>query len=268
MKLPKPTSKDQKGYNRVVPAVDQAGRILLTLARHESGSMLLTEICKKVGIHNSKGYSILNTLESFGFVQRNPESKAYSLGIGLIFLSQRVLDSLDVRQSAAPFLRRLSSHTASTAFLGWISDNKFYVVAKDHGSQIVAVTFRLGQRFPLYWGAHGKAILSVLPDEERERIISSGAFSFKNRGKPYDLAHLEQHLEFCRKNGYAIDVGEQKEGINVVAAPIFGPTAKLLGAFVVIGTFPNDLLEEYGQQVAAEARKFSQSMTYFTFGTQ
>jgi DNA-binding IclR family transcriptional regulator len=152
--------------------------------------------------------------------------------------------------------------------LGWISDDKFYVVAKDHGSQIVAVTFRLGQRFPLYWGAHGKAILSVLHDEERDKILSVGVFAFRDKGEPYDLARLEKVLALCRKNGYAVDVGEQTEGINVVAAPVFGPTAKILGAFVVIGTFPVDLVEEYGQLVAAEAREFSHSMAYFTFGRE
>lgn len=268
MKLPKPASKDQKDYNRVVPAVEQAGRILVALAGNDSGGMLLTEICKKVGIHNSKGYSILNTLESFGFVQRNPESKAYSLGIGLVFLSQRVLDSLDVRQAAGPFLRNLSSETASTAFLGWISDDRFYVVAKDHGSQIVTVTFRLGQRFPLYWGAHGKAILSILPDDERDKILSSGAFSFRYRGEPYDLPRLEKELALCRKNGYAVDVGDQTEGINVLAAPVVGPTGRPLGAMVVIGTFAVELVEEYGKLVAAEAGKFSHSMAYFAYGTE
>ncbi len=260
MKLPKSTSTDQKDYNRAVPAVEQAGRILVALARHSSGGMLLTEICKQVGIHNSKGYSILNTLESFGFVKRSLETKAYSLGLGLVFLSQRVLESLDVPQAVGPYLRRLSSGTGSSAFLAMISDDKVYVVAKDQGSQIVAVSVRLGQRFPLYWGAHGKAILSLLSEEEWYRLLAADAVSFRDRGKPYDFAGLKKELEHCRKYGYASDVGEQKEGVNVVAAPVFGPTAKLLGALVVIGTFSVELVDQYGKQVAAEACKFSQSM--------
>lgn len=60
--------------------------------------MTLTEICGVVGIHKSKGYSILNTLRQFAFVQRSSDSKTYSLGPGLLFLSSKVLNNMDCRK--------------------------------------------------------------------------------------------------------------------------------------------------------------------------
>ena len=46
-------------YSSLVPAVEQASRILMALAQNRSSKMTLTEICGVVGIHKSKGYSIL-----------------------------------------------------------------------------------------------------------------------------------------------------------------------------------------------------------------
>jgi DNA-binding IclR family transcriptional regulator len=253
-------AKPKSTYSGIVPAVEEASRVLITLARNNPGKMNLTQIRKEVGIHNSKAFSILNTLQKFGFVQKDSVTKTYSLGMGLIFLSQKVLETLDLREVASPFLSRLSSGTNSTAFLGLITGNYVYVVAKDEGSQTVAVSFRIGQRFPLFWGTHGKAILAFLPEEERKQILASGRLSFRSQGVPIDLRDLERELIACKKSGYAVDVDETKIGIRSVAAPVFGPTAKLIGAFVVIGTFPGELADDYGSRVADQARAFSQSL--------
>ncbi len=253
-------AKAKSSYSAIVPAVEEASRVLITLARNNPGKMTLTQIRKEVGIHNSKAFSILNTLQKFGFVQKDSITKTYSLGMGLIFLSQKVLDTLDLREVASPFLSRLSSGTNSTAFLGLISGNYVYVVAKDEGSQAVAVTFRIGQRFPLFWGTHGKAILAFLPEEERKQILASDTLSFRTQGVSVDLSDLEKEIDLCRKCGYAVDLDETQIGIRSVAAPVFGPTSKLIGAFVVIGTFPGELADDYGKRVTEEAQAFSQSL--------
>jgi DNA-binding IclR family transcriptional regulator len=254
------TDKPKSTYSGIVPAVEEASRILITLARNKAGKMTLTQIRREVGIHNSKAFSILNTLQQFGFVQKDPVTKAYSLGMGLIYLSQKVLETLDLREAASPFLSRLSSGTNSTAFLGLITGNYVYVAAKDEGSQAVAVTFRIGQRFPLFWGTHGKAILAFLPEEERDEILAGDSLAFRGYGSTYDLDELKKELTWCRRSGYAIDLDETKIGIRSVAAPVFGPTTKLIGAFVVIGTFPGELVDDYGRRVAREAQIFSQSL--------
>lgn len=260
MKKPTGEPRPKSVYSGIVPAVEEASRILITLARSNSGKMTLTQIRNEVGIHNSKAFSILNTLQKFGFVQKDPVAKTYSLGMGLIYLSQKVLDTLDLREAAAPFLNTLSSGTNSTAFLALISGDYVYVAAKDEGSQAVAVTFRIGQRFPVFWGTHGKAILAFLPEEERNAILASDGLAFRGYGSAYTLDDLRKDLAWCRESGYAVDLDETKIGIRSVAAPVFGPTAKLMGAFVVIGTFPGDLAEDYGRLVAGEAQIFSLSL--------
>jgi DNA-binding IclR family transcriptional regulator len=230
----------------------------MTLAQNQSGKMSLTEICGEVGIHKSKGYSILNTLQHFAFVQRSSDSKTYSLGPGLLFLSSKVLNNMDLREAVAPVLREVSLETKSTAFLGLISDGHVFVVAKDEGIQDIGVTIRLGHRFPLTWGAHGKAITTFLPDAERKSILATSKPYFHSTPSSFDPSRLEQEMAQCRKTGYATDLGEMISGIHAVASPVFGPSGKLIGSIVVTGTFAKDAAETYGTCVATAATKFSQ----------
>jgi len=82
--LEKKEQKTKSEYTGLVPAVDQASRILLYLAKGPSLKANLTDICKSVGIHKSKGYTILNTLQKYSFVQKTAAGKTYSLGLGLL----------------------------------------------------------------------------------------------------------------------------------------------------------------------------------------
>ncbi|HSB07688.1 MAG TPA: IclR family transcriptional regulator, partial [Thermodesulfobacteriota bacterium] len=258
------TSKSQAEskpkYISLVPAVEQASKILLCLAQDQSDKKALTDICKQVGIHKSKAYSILNTLRHFGFIEKDLENKTYSLGPGLLFLSSRVLNKLDLREAVAPFLEKLSRETTSTALLCMIADQYAFVVAKDEGFQDIGVTIKLGHRFPITWGAHGKAIAAFLSDSDRKRVLSGEKLYFHGDPLRFDRDRLEEELARCRKTGFAIDLGEMKVGIHAVAAPVFGPTGKLVGSIVVMGTFPGQLSEKYGSQVAEMARGFSETI--------
>jgi len=64
------TPKKAKSNDKyLVPAVEQALRVLFRMAQAESAHMNLTEICEKVGMHKSTAFCILHTLQKFGLVQ-------------------------------------------------------------------------------------------------------------------------------------------------------------------------------------------------------
>ena len=83
-------------YNPISPAVDQAARLLQCLGGEPGDSMGLTAICKKLHIHNSKGFSILNALSKYDLVTRNNATKTYSLGPALIPLARKAAEKLGI----------------------------------------------------------------------------------------------------------------------------------------------------------------------------
>jgi DNA-binding IclR family transcriptional regulator len=246
--------KDNKtGSSIIVPAVEQASRILLCLAKNTSSKTNLTDICKEVGIHKSKGYTILNTLLQFGFVQRDGEDKHYSLGPGLLPLSRKVLDNLDYKEVAQPLLEHLARETGSPAFFGLRAGENIYVIGKHEGSGDIGITIRLGLRYPLTHGAHGKAIVAFLPESEEQKILAKEKLYFHGEPSRLNRARLKKELARCRKEGYAEDLGELNPNINAVAAPVFASSNRLVGVIFLVGLFPKSAVKEFGRKVAEKA---------------
>ena len=73
----------EANYEYVVPAVDRAARILMLL-RAQGRGMTIAEITEATGWHKSSVHKLLVTLSHHGLLDRNEETKRYSLGIELI----------------------------------------------------------------------------------------------------------------------------------------------------------------------------------------
>ena len=257
-KLPKSGLKGKSVYKPLVPAVEQASRVLLCLGESPNFKMKLTEICKQVGIHKSKGHSILNTLKQFGFVEKDPQTKTYSLGPALIFLSRHVLDNLYYPDIVAPFLDDLAKETNGTALFGLIYAEHLLVVGKREGNQNIGFSIRLGHRFHVTLGAHGKAMVAFMPEADREKILTKKRVYFHGLDiSRLNMKRLRDELTKCRQLGYAQDVGEITTGVNFVSAPVFGVQEKIIGCIILIGTFPEGLIEKYGPKTADVARRIS-----------
>ena len=72
-----------------------------------------------------------------------------------------------------------------------------------------------------------------------------------------NLKQLRDELARCRKLGFARDVGGLQPGINAVSAPVMGPDGRIIGCVVLMGTFPEALIETYGQKVNETAQRIS-----------
>jgi DNA-binding IclR family transcriptional regulator len=259
----------KSGHDRyLVPAVEQASRVLFCLAEAESTRASLTEICARVGIHKSKAFSILHTLQKFGLVQRNNDGKGYALGSGLIGLSRRFLDSLSAPALAEPMLEDLAKKTGTTAALGLIADKNVFVAAKYEGAGPIVVTMRVGHRFPLSYGCHGKAIAAFLPHAELEDMLRESKLYFYGRPERFDKDRLMADLKRCREEWFAEDTEETAPGLNAVAAPVIGPAGRPIGYVVVLGLPSAEAVHRYGPDVAEAGKALSTRLGARINGTQ
>ncbi|GAB6905902.1 putative Transcriptional regulator, IclR family [Desulfosarcina cetonica] len=252
----KTTPKDKY----MVPAVEQAMRVLFRIAQSESAHMNLTEICEKTEIHKSTAFCILQTLRKYGIVQTAGRGKGYALGPGLIGLSRRFLDSLSMPKLAEPLLTDLATKAGATAALGLIADQNVFVAAKHEGSHPMGVTMRVGHRFPLTYGCHGKAIVAFLPEAEREALLASDALYFHGDPSRFDREKLNAEIIRCQEDGYAMDLEETVPGINAVAAPVIGPNQQPVGYLVVLGLSSVEGVYECGRRVAAAGKSLSRQL--------
>ncbi|OGO16918.1 MAG: hypothetical protein A2Z02_01150 [Chloroflexi bacterium RBG_16_48_7] len=249
--------KTKSVYKPIVPAVEQASQVLLCLGDGGKFEKKLTQICAEVGIHKSKAYTILNTLSKYGFVQKDTYLKTYSLGPGLIMLSRYLLDNLKYMKVVSPLLESLARETNATAFFGALSGESVYVVDKHEGNQNIGFTLQIGHRFHFTLGSHGKCIVAFMPLERRKILLERKKLYFYGDPAAVDLERLQCELNDCRHKGYSVDTGEVTPGVNNVSAPVFGPTEKIIGCIVLIGTFSGPAIEEYGRKTAYTGREIS-----------
>jgi DNA-binding IclR family transcriptional regulator len=254
-------SRNPKSNERyVVPAVEQAARLLFCLADADASHLSLTEICAKAGIHKSQAFSILHTLQKFELAQRNIDGKGYSLGPGLITLSRKVLDNFNAPRLAEPFLEELAKKSGSTATLGLIVDNQIVVVAKYEGGHDVGITVRIGRRFPLTHSAEGKAIAAFLPEQEFDKLFQNPDLYFYGKQEKHNRARLQKELTDCRGLGYALDLGEVKQGFHAVAAPVLGPGGTPIGHISIIGLLSAEGARQLGPLVAEAGKTLSRQL--------
>jgi DNA-binding IclR family transcriptional regulator len=244
----------------LVPAVEQASRILFCLAGPGDPHRSLIEICARVGLHKSKAFSILETLRRFGLVQRNPDGKGYALGSGLVSLSRKVLDDLSPARVAQPILEELAARADSTSVLGLIVDKSVFVAAKHEGEGNIGVTMRIGHHLPLTYGAHGKAIAAFLPRRERDRLLQGKDLYFHGDPSHLDKARLQKELAGCRRRGFAEDLGELNRGLHVVAAPVFGPNRAPIGFVEIFVLFSAKAAHRLGPMVADAGKRLSREL--------
>ena len=249
--------KNTSTYKPIVPAVEQAAKLLVCLGNNSGPDMTLTQICRKLDIHKSKGYSILHTLMQFNFIIKDSGTKTYSLGPGLLSLAKNVQDNFDIRKISEPYLTSLASETNSTVLLGIISNFQFYISSTYEGSDTVGITIRANQVLNITHGAHGKAIAAFLDKESQQKLLAKKELYFYGKGKPFDMKILKEELSLCRKTGFAVDHGGVTPGINAISSPIFDSGQEIIAGIVLVGTFSKDKFSNYGKKVADISREIS-----------
>ena len=240
-----------------VPAVDQAIRVMLCLADNGTEAKSLTDITREVGIHRSKAFSILSTLNEYGFVKKNPNRRGYVLGTGLLALAGHLLESLGLPRLVEPILYDLAKKAGATVALGVIFDNRAIVVAQYEGSPGVGISSPVGNVSPITYGAHGKAIAAFLPEDELEDLLKSGGLYFYGKPDKYDRNRLLRELEQCRRDGFALELGDIVPGVNAIGAALLDQNNRPIGYIVVVGFFNEAEARKIGPLVAETVKKIS-----------
>jgi DNA-binding IclR family transcriptional regulator len=253
----------KESYLQLVPAVDQAIRLLFALANIVGGEASLTELSKEVGISKSKGLAILNTLRNAGLVTRSERTKNYRLGPNILLLTRALVNNTDLSQAVFPYLESLAARTGCSFHLGIVSGETLFIIARRHAPGGTYIAVDVGHRYPLTWGAHGRAFLATLPPEEFERRL--GQSSIIQAGETdrdgIDRDVLREQVEEARRLGYGMNLGTTWSGLNavstaiMVAAPDTPEGQRAAGFLVAVGTFSGERAHEIGGimlEVAAE----------------
>jgi IclR family KDG regulon transcriptional repressor len=202
-----------------VRAVERSLDILLCFTL-QTPELSMTEIATQVGLHKSTAHRLLATLENKRFVQRDPNSGLYRLGLRLLRLIHVTLNHDNLLQLAIPHLHRLSEAFEENVHLTVLDVTSVVYVHVIESPRRVKLAAALGQSLPAHATASGKAILAFLPESELLNILERGMQQYTKNTIRSVEEYIKDKQEIIER-GYAVSEQEYESDINALAAPIF-----------------------------------------------
>jgi DNA-binding IclR family transcriptional regulator len=216
----------------ILKTVDKALRVL-ELLHEEKREMGITEITHRLMINKSTTYRILTTLCRHRFVQKNPANNKYKLGFKILEISSTILETINLRDLARPFLEKLRNTTNETVNLITLDEGMGVYIDRLESQHTIRMVSHIGTREELHCTGVGKALLAFLPEDQMDNVIKRYGLPRKTSATITDVSQLKEHLQMIRERGYSLDNEEAEEGIRCVGAPIFNHGEEVIAAISI-----------------------------------
>lgn len=212
--------------------------ILILDTLNREGNVGVVELSRKTDMPTTTVYRILTELTQHGLVERDPETKKYSLGWKLVELSAGVLERerefyyLPVFE---PLLRSLAEQFKDTVYLTILKNKTAVCIAKFEGDHNLRYYVQVGKELPFHCSASAKVLLAYLPEEEQQEIIAVHGFTQYTPSTINSKESLLEHLTQVRARGYAICDNELEIGAQALAVPVLDTVGQVFASIAIVG---------------------------------
>jgi len=254
------SSKIQKP-NNLVQTIERVSLILDILGQYPQG-ISVKELSSKVELPKSTTHRLLSSLAYFDFVRQNVLTKNYLLGFKLVELGNLLINQLDFKDEARPFMIDLAKKTGETVHLVVLDQNEALYIDKvgihQTGLQMMS---RVGLRIPVHCCSVGKILAAYLSEDELNQLIKVKGLKRRTKNTITNISQFKEQLQNVRNQGYAIDNEENEDGIRCVAASIRKENGKVIAAVSISGPSiritPKVIQDALKDDVCETARKIS-----------
>jgi len=258
-----PTAEEEARAERGgIQSIERAFAILEEIARHREGASL-AEISRRLGLHSSTTFHLVQTMVALGYVRQLRESKRYRPGRALFALAGACLDEIELARLAVPVLEALSAATGETGHFAVRSGMNILVIAKTPGSGAFQLAERVGVVRPAHCTALGKVLLAALRPEAFARYLSQTELVRFTPKTITDPELLRQEIARIRHDGIAFDDGELEPELRCIAAPVQDFTGTTIGAIGISGPlwrFSLPVIARHTEAVREAARRLSEEL--------
>lgn len=251
----------------MVKSVDRALRIISLVSQKKEG-LGVTEIATQLEMTKSSIFKLLRTLASHGFIEQDLETKKYRLGYKYLELSSILLDSIDLRPQAKPFLEELETLTNEVIHLVVYDQGEAFYIEKLEGNKTLRTHSKVGRRVEVHATSVGKVIFAYLPEVEVLKIIEGRGLPKHTNNTITDKEKFLNELRKINNKGYGVEIEENEVGITCIAAPIFDYRGKITAAVSISGPtirMTNKRLIELRPIIIGVGKKISNRLGHTNF---
>ncbi len=215
-----------------VQVIARAATILRALEDENSG-LSLGQIAQRVNLARSTVQRIVSALETEKLVIAATPNGRVRLGPTIQRLAASVRS--DFVSLARPFLERLSEELHETVDLSTVKKDHLVFIDQVIGSQRLRTVSAVGETFPLYCTANGKAYLAQLSDTAVEALIGR-AYEPRTPKTLQRFDALLADLKAARRTGVAFDREEHTLGVCAVGVAMHDPLGNAVAISVPVPT--------------------------------
>lgn len=202
----------------------------------------------------------LTELAENGFLEQNPESRAYRLGPAVLRLSALRETLFPMRKLVQPVVIELSEAVGELAHASLLQNDRMSpLVHADPLRHGVQVHFDITEMLPLHATSSGIAALAFSPNAVIEKVLSGplARHTGQTVATPNELKVL---IERVRAQGLCTLTDAYEDGVSSVGAPLFGDGRRVIGALAVAVPTTRATSDKL-RDIASELRSFARRAT-------
>lgn len=233
----------QNGANE--SSAEKALNLLLAFSS-SAREMGTTELSVKLGMHKSTTSRLIKTLVAANFLQQNPATRKYLLGMSAYRIGYAATRSLDSRllSIAQPYLYELAQRTGESVALELLSGTNVILATHVEGPSHLRFNFQQGEIVPINVAAGAKVILAHSDPDFLESCLQREFERFNER-TIVSKKKYRQLLKQVKDDGISYDRGERYADIHAMAVAVHyggitpkaaviiaGPASRLTDSFL------------------------------------
>lgn len=225
---------------------------LLECFKADCPELGITQLSHMLELNKSNVSNIVSTFEQAGYLEQNPQTGRYRLGLKLLEFSFIINEKLGYQRMFHDVMQGLSRKlNAITYFAIYRRQQVFYLCNSYPPEEAYNYPFRniMGECAPLYCTSLGKAMLAYLPTDSFEEYLKLERVPYTDHTIVEEEA-LRKEIALTRQRGYSLDNQEHEYGVRCIGVPIFNSDNTLLGALSVSSpSFEFEKLMELNEHV-------------------
>lgn len=203
----------------IVQPVMKALQVLEHVAR-QSHEVTLTEIVSELKLPKTTVFRYLQTLSAASFIHHDQKRDRYGVGVGFRALAKADRKLQRLRNLAYPEMVELMETFNETVNLAVLSDRYIVYVDMVEPNRAMRIHARVGDRHPVHSTSLGKAIVAFLPDT-REDLFQDDWLRPMTIKTLTSAKAFRRQMDDVRRRGYAIEMGENEDGLMCIGVPFF-----------------------------------------------
>ncbi|MFH8559462.1 IclR family transcriptional regulator [Streptomyces sp. NPDC017988] len=242
-----------------------ADKALVILGMFSEERQVITgaDVVDQLQVVKSTAYRYIQSLQSSGLIEENPESPGFRLGPRVFELARIARHGLGLSEAAGPILRELAEELQETVLLTRRSETHVICVERYESRTPIRLSYERGQVLPLNAGASALISLAWESDRDIERLLAQAELTRLTERSTDDPAKLHDRLAEIRERGYAVTRGEVDPYVVGVGAPIRGADGTVVAGATVVGLeqrLTQDAIPKVAERVREAAEAVSQRL--------